>query len=143
MAKRKGKKGKKSHSRRSGIRGFGSVTSTVTPLVAMIVGAVAGKFVTNKALPSTMNPTLKSAIPLVAGVGLMMMDKKNGMLSDAGKGMAVIGGLSLAQAFVPGLEGITEADITGIEEDITVGEISEIGDITIGDTVLEGNSDFD
>ena len=143
MAKRKSKKHYRKH-RRSGMSGLGGgVMGSVTPLIGMIVGAIAGKFVTNKALPSTMNPTMKSAIPLVVGVGLTMFDKKHGMISNVGSGMAVIGGLSLAQSFVPGLEGITEADITGIEEDITVGELTEIGDITVGDAQLEGNYDLD
>ena len=68
---------------------------------------------------------------------------KNKHIQNVGTGMIVIGGVSLAQNFIPGIEGITEADINGIESDITVGEIemgeaNEIGEITVGDTVLEG-----
>lgn len=141
MAKRRHKK---SHGRRRGMHGMPGAKGLIgglVPIAGMVAGAVAAKFATNKLLASsTMNPMIKNAIPLVAGIIIAGMDKSRGMLHNIGTGMATMGGLTLAQSLIPGLEGITEADINGIEEDITVGDINEIGDITVGDSQMEGDN---
>lgn len=142
-SRRRKSKQKRSKGRRGGLRGItGGVTGNIMPIIGMVAGALAGKLIVNKALEkSTLDPKIKSAIPLVGGVVLRMIDKSNGLMSNIGNGMIVIGGVQLASSLIPGLEGITEADIFGIEEDITVGgeEWMQGDEITVGDAQMEGH----
>ena len=142
MSRKKRNKGKKrfgakgSKSRMGAITG---ITAQLTPVIGMLAGALAGKLLVNKLLAnSTMDAKLKQAIPLVGGVALMYLDKKQGIISSIGSGMVVVGGTNLLTALVPGLEGMVEAPIYGIEvgamdtmEGIEVGEMDgiEVGEM--------------
>lgn len=143
MARNRRKKHKKSRSRSSGMRGItGGVMGNIMPTLTMVAGALLGKIIVNKALASsTMDAKIKSAVPIALGVGLRIFSKGHGIMADLGNGMIVVGGVALATSTIPGLEGITEADIYGIEEDIMVGGDEMYGieqDIMVGDPQLEG-----
>ena len=133
---------KKKHGYHKRMSGFGG--SSIMNPAEMIIGALIGKVVVNKALASVnIDDKIKSGIPLVLGYGLKMMIK-NPHVHNLSDGMIVIGGVNLLQSFVPGLQGITEADITGIEENIMVGEASIEEDIMVGSygDGMDGAEDF-
>lgn len=122
--------------RRSSRRGMHGVTSgivgTATDVLALGVGMIAAKYVSNKLLTSQ-NDMIKNAAPVVAGLALTTL-VKNPMINSVGKGMI----LSPAVAWGTTQLGIGDlmADIspaeTEIMENITVGAV-EIGeDITVG-----------
>lgn len=138
---------KQKMSRRRGMGGFSQkgITSNVMPVVGLVVGALASKLVVNKLLAtSTMSPMIKSAIPLAAGFVLAGMGK-GGILSNIGLGMATQSGLALSSSLVPGLEGMVEADMSGIEGDIVIGENITIGEEIMGiegSDSIEGDEQF-
>jgi len=124
MARRKrAKKVTHRRKRRSGIHGFSaaSAMNQVQPLIFGIVGGIAAQAVTYHLLKdSTMDDKIKAAIPIAVGIGMKMFDKSNGMISQIGSGMALTGGVNISKQFFPGITGITDGDMAGIEEDIVI-----------------------
>ena len=121
MAKKKRKSHRRRH--RRGIHGFSAkgAMNQVQPLLLGIAGGIAAQAITNHLLKDAkMDDKIKAGIPVVGGVILKMMDKSGGMLSQVGSGMALVGGVNVAKQFLPGITGITDADISGIEEDIVI-----------------------
>jgi hypothetical protein len=138
MSRKKRSKGKKFYGARKSKRGIGSITGIaqqLTPVIGMVAGALAGKLLVNKLLAnSTMDIKIKQAIPLVGGIALMYLDKKQGILSSVGSGMVVVGGTNLLTAIVPSLEGMVEAPIYGIEVGEMDGiEVGEMDGIEVGE----------
>lgn len=77
----------------------------VTQILGVVAGSVAAGFVEKlvvKSLPNT-SPTIKSLIPIAAGVFLAM--QKNEILKGAGFGMVAAGGSALVDAFIPATVG--------------------------------------
>jgi len=121
--RRKAKKVSHRRKRRSGIHGFSaaSAMNQVQPLLLGIAGGIAAQAVTNHLLKdSKMDEKLKAGIPVLIGFAGMMFDKSNGMISQLSKGMALVGGVNVAKQFMPGITGITDGDMAGIEEDIVI-----------------------
>jgi len=138
MSRKKRSKGKKRYGAKRSKSGMGAITgmtAQLTPVIGMLAGALAGKLLVNKLLAnSTMDAKLKQAIPLVGGVALMYLDKKQGIISSIGSGMVVVGGTNLLTALVPGLEGMVEAPIYGIEVGEMDGiEVGEMDGIEVGE----------
>jgi hypothetical protein len=135
MAKRR--KHKKSYRRsgRSRMSGIGAISSNITEIGGMLVGAIAGNYVTNVLLKDQFKDqaTLKNAIPLVAGFALQSFVKQP-MIKNVATGMIVVGGLNTVRGVVPAIGELMDSDIRGIEEEITVGAMDMIEeDITVGE----------
>lgn len=146
MAKRR--KSKKSY-RRSGrkrMSGIGALTSNLTEIGGMLVGGIAAQYVTGTLLKDfmTKTPLAKNVAPAVVGFALQSFVKQP-MIKSVATGMIVVGGLNTVKTLVPAIGEITDADIRGIEEEITVGAMDMIEggeEITVGeltDTIQEIN----
>lgn len=98
--------------------------------VAMIGGAVLGRYLVNKFL-ANQNGTIKGAAQV--GVGIVAQTfGKNALLHNAGSGMVVAGGLTLIQSVAPnmgiGAEGDSEIlVVSGVEDISTVNGVDQIG----------------
>jgi len=80
-----------------------------TQILGVVAGSVAAGMVeklVTKFLP-TASPTVKSLVPLAAGVLLAM--QKNDIVKGAGFGMVAAGGSALVNAFMP-------AGVTGVDD---------------------------
>lgn len=123
MAKRKKKSGVngiQKRRRRRKISGIGAASPVITALMFRIGGGILANVVSNKLLgKSTMNDKIKAGIPLAAGIGLAMF-MKNSPVGYIGEGMAVVGGANTLRSVVPSISAITDVDIAGIEEEITI-----------------------
>lgn len=75
-------------------------------------GAVAAGLV-NKVLPN-MNPKIRAAAKIAAGVLLPTFMPKQDLIGAAGDGMVAVGVLELAKSFVPAIAGVDDA-IVGAE----------------------------
>lgn len=150
MAKRKHKKSY-TRRRRSSSRGVMGAIGKIDMMdpVAMIGGAVLGRFLVNKFL-SKQNGTIKGAAQI--GVGIVAQTfGKNVLLHNAGKGMVAAGGLTLIQSVAPNLAIGAEGDseilvISGTDEISTVNGVDQIGaDSTMDDinTVNGVDEDYD
>lgn len=121
MAK-KAKSKKKHHRRkRGGVHGFNmkSGGDSMMNIVATVAGAVGGSYINNHLLPSSLDDKIKSVL-VVAGGLIGVMVSKPGVMKSFATGVAVAGGLNLTRSLVPGIASITEADISGIEDEITI-----------------------
>lgn len=150
MAKRKHKKSYTRRRRSSrGVMGAIGKIDMMAP-VAMIGGAVLGRFLVNKFL-SKQNGTIKGAAQI--GVGIVAQTfGKNALLHNAGSGMVAAGGLTLIQSVAPNLAIGAEGDsgeilvISGTDEISTVNGVDQIGaDPTMEDinTVNGVDEDYD
>jgi len=128
---------RRSYSRRGRM---GAIPGGMEAPLAMIGGAVLGRFIVNKFLTGQ-NETIKGAVQV--GLGYVASTYgKSGMISNAGAGMIVGGGLSIVKSVVPGIIG-AEDDVLVISGQDELGntDISEINGIDqIGmDDVAEVN----
>lgn len=130
MAKRKHKKSYTRRRRSSrGVMGAIGKIDMMAP-VAMIGGAVLGRFLVNKFL-SKQNGTIKGAAQI--GVGIVAQTfGKNALLHNAGSGMVAAGGLTLIQSVAPNLAIGADGDgeilvISGTDEINTVNGVDQIG----------------
>jgi len=87
-----------------------NLKKSVTEGAGLIVGGIGANYVT-KFVP-IQNESIKSAIPIVAGLFLM---GQKGMLSQVGAGMIAVGGSNLAKSF--GI-GDVDQDLNGLFDDM-------------------------
>lgn len=98
MAKRKTKKHiTRRRSRR--VSGILPGKNEILDVVGVVAGVVGASYVSGL-LPASLDEKIKSVI-VVAG-GLVLMKQKNGVLSNAGKGLAAVGAFKLVNALRPG-----------------------------------------
>ena len=114
------------------------------PAAGLVGGGVAANVVSSKLLAKlTFIPdNFKPAVPIV--LGLFLSTQKNKMLANVGCGMIAVGGAKLIGGFVPSINGITEADIAGMYDNIRISDedITGAGDVLTGaGDVLNGPSD--
>lgn len=145
MARRK--KSKKSYRRIGRMRrgGIGAIQTNVTDILGLIVGGLGAQFLSKNLLKDFMKdtPIVKELAPAVVGFGLQQFVKQP-IVKSVASGMIVVSGVNAVRTFVPAIGEVIDADIKGIEEDITVGEMSMIegNELTIGemtDTIAEIN----
>jgi hypothetical protein len=137
MAKRK--KAKKSYTkrrRRSTMGAIGKI-DLMAP-IAMIGGAVVGRFLVNKFL-AKQTGIIKGAAQVGAGIGVQLF-VKNAMAYNAGSGMIAAGGLTLIQSVAPNLAIGAESDngilfISGTDEIDTVNGVDQIGADPMNDEI--------
>ena len=77
---------------------------------AAVAGAIGGLYLGGM-IPASVPAQLKTAIPLLAGIALSMMARQRA-LKSVGLGLATIGGVALAQKFIPGMPGMSGAAAT-------------------------------
>jgi len=136
MAKRKAKKSYTKRRRRSRMGAIGKI-DLMAP-IAMIGGAVIGRFLVNKFL-SKQNGTIKGVAQVGAGLGVQLF-VKNAMAYNAGSGMIAAGGLTLIQSVAPNLAIGAEGDseilfISGTEDISTVNGVDQIGADPMNDEI--------
>jgi len=136
MAKRKVKKSYTKRRKRSRMGSIGAL-DLMSP-VAMIGGAVIGRFLVNKFL-SKQNGTIKGVAQVGAGLGVQLF-VKNAMAYNAGSGMIAAGGLTLIQSVAPNLAIGAESDngilfISGTDEIDTVNGVDQIGADPMNDEI--------
>jgi hypothetical protein len=125
--KRKKSTGAKRRKRRIGGITGSNTMKAVEVLAYRLVGGIGASVVTNKLLEkSKLDDKIKAGIPLVAGVGLIMFTKPGSMLNHIGEGMSVVGAENTTRQLIPGIGELTEIDISGIEEEITIEGNDEI-----------------
>ena len=89
----------------------------VTPIAGVIAGSLAADVVINKALPDTLNKTVRTLVPV--GLGIFLLSMKGQFMQSLGSGMIANAGTQLAKSTIPGLAGITESDMDAVFEDIS------------------------
>ena len=89
----------------------------VTPIAGVIAGSLAADVVINKALPDTLNKTVRTLVPV--GLGIFLLTMKGQFMQSLGSGMIANAGTQLAKNTIPGLAGITESDMDAVFEDIS------------------------
>lgn len=131
--------------RRRTYRRMGAVPAGLEAPLSMIGGAVLGRFLVNKFL-TNQNETIKGAVQI--GLGYLANSYgKSGMISNAGSGMIVGGGLSIVKSVVPSVIGaeddvlvISGQDMIGGDDINEINGIDQIG----GDDIAEINGvDYD
>jgi hypothetical protein len=93
--------------------------NAVTTTAVAVVGGIGGRVVSN-VLP-VKDLRIKAAIPVILGIMLTIMGKRNAMLSAAGMGMATIGGAELLKQLAPNValfQGETAAQIAYSPADV-------------------------
>jgi hypothetical protein len=152
-----GMEGRRTHKRSrrrssAALMGFDTKALTGNAVQALLAvgGGLAGLYA-GKMIPASVNPKIKAALPLLAGIGLTGF-MKNRMLQSLGMGLAVVGGLALAQKMIPGLpgmsgDGATEDEIRAMlgGAGAPMGEIEDFsGDVSVmGEDEIMGAEDFD
>jgi hypothetical protein len=136
MAKRKAKKSYTKRRRRSRMGAIGKI-DLMAP-IAMIGGAVVGRFLVNKFL-AKQTGIIKGAAQVGAGIGVQLF-VKNAMAYNAGSGMVAAGGLTLIQSVAPNLAIGAEGDneilfISGTEDISTVNGVDQIGADAMNDEI--------
>ena len=137
MAKRKAKKSYTKRRRRSRMGAIGKI-DLMAP-IAMIGGAVVGRFLVNKFL-AKQSGMIKGAAQVGAGLGVQLF-VKNAMAYNAGSGMVAAGGLTLIQSVAPNLAIGAEGDggeilfISGTEDISTVNGVDQIGADPMNDEI--------
>lgn len=136
MAKRKAKKSYTKRRRRSRMGAIGKI-DLMAP-IAMIGGAVVGRFLVNKFL-AKQTGMIKGAAQVGAGLGVQLF-VKNAMAYNAGSGMVAAGGLTLIQSVAPNLAIGAEGDseilfISGTEDISTVNGVDQIGADPMNDEI--------
>jgi hypothetical protein len=136
MAKRKAKKSYTKRRRRSRMGAIGKI-DLMAP-IAMIGGAVVGRFLVNKFL-AKQTGIIKGAAQVGAGLGVQLF-VKNAMAYNAGSGMVAAGGLTLIQSVAPNLAIGAEGDseilfISGTEDISTVNGVDQIGADAMNDEI--------
>lgn len=84
--------------------------------VPVIAGAISAKVVKNLSGKITQNNMLRAVFPLA--VGLFLASSKGKTLPNVGLGMIAVGGADLVGSVVPALNGIEDADLSGIFDDL-------------------------
>jgi hypothetical protein len=136
MARRK--KSKKSYRSIGRMRrgGIGAVQTNITDILGLVVGGLGAQFLSKNLLKDFMKdtPIVKELAPAVVGLGLQQFVKQP-MVKSVAQGMIVVSGVNAVRSFVPAIGEVIDADIKGIEEDITVGEMPMIegNELTIGE----------
>ena len=120
------------------------IKAQLMPAAGLIGGGVAANVVSSKLLSKlTFIPdNFKPAVPIV--LGIILSSNKNKMLANVGAGMVAVGGAKLIGGFVPSINGITESDIAGMYDNISISEddINGAGDVLNGaGDVLNGMED--
>jgi hypothetical protein len=114
---------RRSYSRRGRM---GAIPGGLETPLAMIGGAVIGRFIVNKFLTGQ-NETIKGAAQI--GLGYVANTYGKGMITNAGAGMIVGGGLSIVKSVIPSIIG-AEDDVLVISGQDTIGEdMSEINGV--------------
>lgn len=136
MAKRKAKKSYTKRRRRSRMGAIGKI-DLMAP-IAMIGGAVVGRFLVNKFL-AKQTGMIKGAAQVGAGIGVQLF-VKNPIAYNAGSGMVAAGGLTLIQSVAPNLAIGAEGDneilfISGTEDISTVNGVDQIGADSMNDEI--------
>jgi hypothetical protein len=136
MAKRKAKKSYTKRRRRSRMGAIGKI-DLMAP-IAMIGGAVVGRFLVNKFL-AKQTGIIKGAAQVGAGLGVQLF-VKNAMAYNAGSGMVAAGGLTLIQSVAPNLAIGADSDngilfISGTDEINTVNGVDQIGADPMNDEI--------
>jgi hypothetical protein len=146
--KRKMKKVSRRRSSRRGIMGAVGKFDVIAPL-AMVGGAVAGRYLANKVLEKNTADAknlYKAGIQIGTGIVAQMFGK-NPMLHNAGSGMIAAGGLTLVAHLVPKLGASIGADggdadilvLSGTDMDIsTLNGVDTIGADSIDINTLNG-----
>ena len=101
-----------------GLGGPGMVKGLMAGLVDTAIavgGGIGGSVAAAKFLSETMNPKIKAAIPMAAGLVLAGMRQR--MIAQIGRGLAIVGGLSLAKQFLPA----TLPVLAGAEDTTVIG----------------------
>lgn len=111
-----------------------AITKQLKPAGGAVVGAIGASVLKNKALPASLSPMIKSAVPVL--VGLVLMGMKGQFIQSVGIGMVAKGGSDLAVENIPGLAGFTEEDMSGLFE----GEVNDyaVNDYAVNDDINEG-----
>lgn len=91
--------------------------------VPVIAGAIGAKVVKNLSGKVTQNNMLRAALPLA--VGLFLASGKGKTLPNVGLGMIAVGGADLVGSVVPALNGIEDADLSGIFDDLSGSVIND------------------
>jgi hypothetical protein len=133
--------------RRRSYRRMGAVPAGLEAPISMIGGAVLGRFLVNKFIP-TQNDTIKGAVQL--GLGYLANSyAKNGMISNAGSGMIVAGGLSIVKSVAPAVIGaeddvlvISGQDMIGADDISEINGIDQIGADDISEVNGFGEYDY-
>jgi len=139
------KRHKKKHVRRnySRSKGIGALSNDITDIAAMLAGGMAAHLITNKLLTNVMTtmPLIKNAAPIAGGLALKQFSKDSMMKSFA-SGMIVVGGINTIRTTVPAIGEVLDSDISGIEEQITVGDIT-VGELSDGTDEVNGLDGLD
>ena len=131
MARRKKRVTKRKTSRRRiGAVGKGNIMD----LVAVVGGAVIGRYVAKKVLPN-LDEKIKNAA--VIGVGLFLPKFIKSSTGKAlGTGMVAAGGLGLVGGFLPAIAG---SDEDTIDFPMEIGEVEDGISVIAGDDVMAGD----
>jgi len=130
MARRKKRVTKRKTSRRRiGAVGKGNIMD----LVAVVGGAVIGRYVAKKVLPN-LDEKIKNAA--VIGVGLFLPKFIKSSTGKAlGTGMVAAGGLGLVGGFLPAIAGTEDT----IDFPMEIGEVEDGISVIAGDDVMAGD----
>jgi hypothetical protein len=129
MAKRRKKSTTKRRRSRVGAVPKGSIMSSI----GLIAGAVAGRLVVKKVLPSQ-DEKIKNAGVMVVGF-LLPKFIKSEIGKSIGNGMIAAGGLGLAGSFLPAISGMDDM----IEFPVQVSGIDDGISVIAGDDVMAGD----
>ena len=118
--------------RRRSYRRMGAVPAGLEAPITMIGGAVLGRYLVNTFLKNQ-NETIKGAAQI--GLGYLANSYgKSGMISNAGAGMIVAGGLSIVKSVAPNIIGadddvlvISGQDMIGADDISEINGIDQIG----------------
>jgi len=136
MARRK-KHAKKTHHRRRRSHMAGVPKGALTTILGITAGAVVGRMVAKKLLPSV-DEKIKNAGVVVLGALVMPKVMKSELGRAIGNGMIASGGIGLAGSFLPAIAGTEDM----IEFPVRVGEIDDNISVIAGDDsgVMAGDS---
>jgi hypothetical protein len=133
MARRK--KHAKKHHRKRRHRMSGVPKGALMSSVGIIAGAIVGRLVAKKVLPSV-DEKIKNAGVIAIGALLMPKVIKSELGRSIGQGMIASGGMGLASAFLPAIAGAGDY----IDFPVQVGEIDDNLSVIAGDeSVMAGD----
>jgi hypothetical protein len=130
--------------RRRSSRGMGAMTSGLGAVLPMVVGAVAGRIISNKLAGKASAAVLGAG---QIGVGLVLPSViKNNFVKGIGTGMIINGAVSLAQStgVISAISGIGEMEVDFLSGDMDTIEGSDNLSIiaNIDEGIMSGNGDL-
>jgi hypothetical protein len=130
--------------RRRSSRGMGAMTSGLGAVLPMVVGAVAGRIISNKLAGKASAAVLGAG---QIGVGLVLpMVAKSPFVKGIGTGMIINGAVSLAQStgVISAISGIGEMEVDFLSGDMDTIEGSDNLSIiaNIDEGIMSGNGDL-